>query len=184
MIRTGVLAVPTVSLPLGSESASGAFGNLGVFQGNTVRSLVTPTDPKTAAQLATRGLFYDVTKTLKAAGPWARGVWSGYFGSRWFTEIPKQCTGVANEKWIEAGEVWDAMTELQKVAWAAVAPFQDTVSAKGEVFSKLVRALGYTLPNSYNVWANIGHGGAGAHTAAAAWWLRSQIMNRNGKEIF
>jgi hypothetical protein len=153
MIRTGVLAVPKVRLPLGSQSASGKFGNLGVFQGDVVRSLVAPSDPKTVSQVIARALFYDVTKILKAAGPFVRGLLSGMFGSRWYTQAFHFLVGVDNTYWIAAETAWNLKSPNDKLAYINAATFQGSDVSNGEVFFKLLYALHTYMPVGLRDWS-------------------------------
>lgn len=123
-----------VSLPLGSAAAFGKFGSMLVFQGNWVRSYVTPYDPKTPAQVAVREVFRDITKQEAQFGLWAKNALRTVVGSRWYTGLYKRVTENSYERFGEAVGLWNAFTTEQQDAWDSAALFQETTIRPGLAF--------------------------------------------------
>jgi microcystin-dependent protein len=139
--------MPTVYLPLGSAAASGSLGDLIVYQGVTCRSYSTPTDPRTSDQLDVRHLFYDITKMVRTAGPWARAVWKTQYGPRWFTVIYQHCKLDAFGGFAQGQTYWDGYSTAQKDHLDAVAPFRVTYSEPGRIFLCLLQTLYFDTEN-------------------------------------
>jgi hypothetical protein len=162
--------MPTVYLPLGSESASGTFGNLIVFQGQTARALVVPNDPRTEAQLDVRHTFHDFTKMLRTLGAWGRGYFASMIGPQWFQGL----YGMAREnnaaRWLAADAIFQNFTSLQKAAWAAEAPFQVTYNDPGRVFFDLVKVW-YTYEDSQeSIFFGLPYPNGNSSADVRAWW--------------
>jgi hypothetical protein len=164
--------MPKVYLPLGSKAASGKIGEMFVYQGTTVRALVKPVDPKTAAQLNVRRLFADMTKMLKAAGLWPRGAWKTIFGVRWFTTLTGMLKTDALGAWSTAEVNWAGFTENQKAAWRAVAPCQDTGNDPGRMFYDVAFSLFWFVDNAGYGYFGMGDYYGDDSATAAAWWAK------------
>jgi|OM-RGC.v1.019198871 hypothetical protein len=152
--------------PLFSMEASGAYGDALVFGrrkgANVVRQLVTPANPQTAGQMASRNrvsalgeiqrvinntaLIEDGESTTKkvqltAAAP-AEQTWNSY--------IVQACVGTGGLRWTAAAAAWTALAAGEQTAWETAAgnfdpAFQDvaqlaeggvatTPLSKGQVF--------------------------------------------------
>jgi microcystin-dependent protein len=131
------LIMATVYLPLGSVSASGTFGGIITYKGQQVQVYTVPTDPRTGAQLNVRKLFYDITKTVKTAGPWTKGALATVLGPRWYTLLYKETLAAAAAADVE----WAALPGYIQALWADNAPFVATWNDPGRVFFGVYWAL-------------------------------------------
>jgi len=128
-----------VYLPLGSESAHGQIGEMMIYQGQWVRRYVVPRDPRTDAQLNTRNLFHDITKTIRSAHAFARAAWAGAYGPRWFPMLSGYCQKDFMGVWSAAVADWAALSEDDRDAWNTVAAFQATYNEPGKIFFAVAR---------------------------------------------
>jgi microcystin-dependent protein len=136
-----------VYLPLGSQSASGTLLETIVYQGQTVRVYDVPTDPRTSDQLDVRHLFYDITKMVKSAGPWARAVFKTKYGPRWYTLLYQHCKLDSFGGWSAGQAYWDGYDSMQRAHLDAVAPFLATYNEPGRIFLCLLQVLYFDSEN-------------------------------------
>lgn len=126
--------MPKVYLPLGSQLAYGALGEIAVFQGESARAYVVPRDPRTDAQLNTRHYFHDINRMIKAGGTWARAAFRTNWGSRWLAILYGICKRDDFGFWSAADALFQSFTDPQQAAWDAAAPFQVTYNEPGRIW--------------------------------------------------
>lgn len=162
-----------VSLPLGSAAAFGKFGSMLVFQGNWVRSYVTPYDPKTPAQVAVREVFRDITKQEAQFGLWAKNALRTVVGSRWYTGLYKRVTENSYERFGDAVELWNAFTTEQQDAWDSAALFQETTIRPGLAFFAVMYCLKDWLTLSNAPDYGLGNVNGGSSASNKTWATKS-----------
>lgn len=123
-----------VILPFGYPVQSGTTYNVITYQGNVVRSYVLPVDPRTNEQLFERRLLSDTSKMRTMLNDWGRAAATTVFGVKWATSIYQLLRADENSRWSEAESAWNAMTNPERAAWLAAAPYQATFNDPGKVF--------------------------------------------------
>ena len=131
--------MPKVVGPLFSEEAHGKFGNALIFQGVTVKTYKEPANPRSAAQVAHRDFFADVTKMLKACIGTGRDTLSLNFLETWFQFLYGEIEKDDQDFFADALVLYGSFSAGSKVEWDENAPFTLTFEAPGQVFFSVIR---------------------------------------------
>lgn len=123
--------------PLGSSAAHGHIGTSIIFQGTTAKAFRKPRNPNTPAQAAQRESFREITRTLRAFKPWARGALRSQLGVNWWSKV----LSIVNERWATSSSEFDAFGLSDRAAWLADAPYEYTTTDAGKIFYAMSKAI-------------------------------------------
>lgn len=107
-----------LTLPLGSESASGQVGKSIIYQGTRAKIYRSPNIKKVAAQLQAQEKFQAVNRTVRSMGPFARAAMESLFGRNWIA----YCYQGIIFYWDELETYFNALSGAEKIQWYVYAP--------------------------------------------------------------